>query len=61
MDLYLLEHLGSVYTNYIVLEYDFNIIGEYNYPINHCLIANKGVQLKDIKLVISHSGFSTMF
>lgn len=46
---------GSVVECYdLFLEYDLEIIGEFILPINHCLLAKKGTQKKDITTVYSH-------
>ena len=41
--------------HYLLPKYKLKIIGEYFHPVEHCLLANKGVRLKDIKFVRSHS------
>jgi prephenate dehydratase len=46
---------GSVLENYDLLQtYDLTIIGEVKLRIVHCLMANHGVKLKDIRRVYSH-------
>ncbi|MFL1897118.1 prephenate dehydratase [Aquimarina sp. 2-A2] len=46
---------GSIIPNYAYIdECDFNIIGEFYAPINHCLMALPGQKIKDIKEVHSH-------
>jgi prephenate dehydratase len=46
---------GSIYANYdLLLHYDLHIIGETQVRVEHCLIANAGVELADVKLVQSH-------
>jgi prephenate dehydratase len=46
---------GSVLENYDLLQrHDLTIIGEVKLRIVHCLMANHGVQLKDIRRVYSH-------
>jgi prephenate dehydratase len=46
---------GSVLENYDLLQrYDLTIIGEVKLRIVHCLMANRGVSLKDIRRVYSH-------
>ncbi|VVU94284.1 Aminotransferase class I and II [seawater metagenome] len=46
---------GSLHVNYdLLIKHNFFIVGEYNLPINHCLIANHGENLEDIKFITSH-------
>ena len=46
---------GSLHVNYdLLLKYDFKIIEEYNYPINHCLICLPKSNIKNINTVTSH-------
>jgi prephenate dehydratase len=35
-------------------EYDFEIIGEYFFKVNHTLLVNKGVKLEDVEKAYSH-------
>lgn len=41
--------------HYLLPKYKLKIIGEYFHKVEHCLLANKGVKLKDIKFVRSHA------
>ena len=46
---------GSVTQNYdLFLKYDLKVCGEVIVKIEHCLIANPGTALEDIKVVYSH-------
>ena len=46
---------GSVNRVYdLMMQYDFHIVRSVRVKIDHCLLANNGVQLSDIKEVISH-------
>jgi chorismate mutase/prephenate dehydratase len=46
---------GSIISIYDLLKkYNFNIVGEKNIEINHCLLARKKVKLEDVKIVYSH-------
>jgi prephenate dehydratase len=46
---------GSIHTNYdLLLRYDLNIIAEHEFRVEHFLMAQPGVQKKDIKKVLSH-------
>jgi chorismate mutase/prephenate dehydratase len=46
---------GSINQNYdLFLKYDLKVCGEVIVKINHCLIANPGTALADIKAVYSH-------
>jgi prephenate dehydratase len=38
----------------LLRQHDIFVIGEINYPVNHCLLGLKGQTLGDIKRVISH-------
>lgn len=38
----------------LFLKYNFKIIAEFNVSINHCLLVNKGTELKYLSKVYSH-------
>ena len=41
--------------HYLLPKYKLKIVGEYYLPVEHCLLANHGVSLKQISHVRSHS------
>ena len=41
--------------HYLLPKYKLKIIGEYFHKVEHCLLANKGVKLSNIKFVRSHA------
>ena len=41
--------------HYLLPKYKLKIVGEYYLPVEHCLLANHGVSIKQIKHVRSHS------
>lgn len=46
---------GSIHRNYdLLLRYGLHIVGEVKYAVRHCLLANRGVQIEDLKRVLSH-------
>ena len=47
---------GSVHEVYdLIMKHKVFVVGAMDLPINHCLCAKKGIELKDIKKVYSHS------
>lgn len=49
------SYAGSVVQNYDLLgKYGCYIVGELKLPIDHCLLANQGAEMSDIRKVYSH-------
>mmetsp|Transcript_20144 Transcript_20144/g.29768 ORF Transcript_20144/g.29768 Transcript_20144/m.29768 type:complete len:687 (+) Transcript_20144:16-2076(+) len=46
---------GSIHVNYdLLMRYNLFIIGEYEFRVEHCLMALKGTKISDLKKVLSH-------
>ncbi|XP_065866203.1 arogenate dehydratase/prephenate dehydratase 2, chloroplastic [Euphorbia lathyris] len=46
---------GSIHRNYdLLLRHTLHIVGEVKYAVHHCLLANHGVKVEDLKRVLSH-------
>ncbi|KAF7823455.1 arogenate dehydratase/prephenate dehydratase 2, chloroplastic-like [Senna tora] len=46
---------GSIHRNYdLLLRHRLHIVGEVKYAVRHCLMANYGIKLEDLKRVLSH-------
>lgn len=46
---------GSIHRNYdLLLRHELHIVGEVKYAVRHCLLANHGVKMEDLKRVLSH-------
>ena len=46
---------GSIHRNYdLLLEHELPIVGEVELPVDHCLLAQRGTRLDDVKTVYSH-------
>ncbi|KAK8683284.1 hypothetical protein V6N13_039349 [Hibiscus sabdariffa] len=46
---------GSIHRNYdLLLRHNLHIVGEVKLAVHHCLLANHGVRVEDLKRVLSH-------
>jgi prephenate dehydratase len=46
---------GSVYRNYdLLLQYQLHIVAEYHLRVRHCLLALPGVEVGDLRQILSH-------
>ncbi|PKI52019.1 hypothetical protein CRG98_027671 [Punica granatum] len=46
---------GSIHRNYdLLLRHHLHIVGEVKLAVRHCLLANHGVKIEDLKRVLSH-------
>lgn len=46
---------GSIHRNYdLLLRHRLHIVGEVKLAVRHCLLANQGVKIEDLKRVLSH-------
>ncbi|KAM1148966.1 hypothetical protein ACFX14_029497 [Malus domestica] len=46
---------GSIHRNYdLLLRHSLHIVGEVKLAVRHCLLANHGVEIEDLKRVLSH-------
>lgn len=46
---------GSIHRNYdLLLRHRLHIVGEVKLAVRHCLLANHGVKVEDLKRVLSH-------
>lgn len=46
---------GSIHRNYdLLLRHRLHIVGEVKFAVRHCLLANHGVKVEDLKRVLSH-------
>ena len=47
---------GSIHRNYdLLLRHRLHIVGEVKFAVRHCLLANHGVKVEDLKRVLSHA------
>lgn len=46
---------GSIHRNYdLLLRHRLHIVGEVKFAVRHCLLANHGVKIEELKRVLSH-------
>lgn len=46
---------GSIHRNYdLLLHHKLEVVGEVYYSVRYCLLANHGVEIADLKRVLSH-------
>lgn len=46
---------GSIHRNYdLLLRHRLHIVGEVKFVVRHCLLANHGVKIEELKRVLSH-------
>ncbi|PKA56219.1 Arogenate dehydratase/prephenate dehydratase 2, chloroplastic [Apostasia shenzhenica] len=46
---------GSIHRNYdLLLRHSLHIVGEVKYALRHCLLANHGIKIDELKRVLSH-------
>ncbi|KAK6929230.1 Prephenate dehydratase [Dillenia turbinata] len=46
---------GSIHRNYdLLLRHSLHIVGEVQFPVRHCLLANHGVHIEELTRVLSH-------
>ncbi|XP_062172695.1 arogenate dehydratase/prephenate dehydratase 2, chloroplastic [Alnus glutinosa] len=46
---------GSIHRNYdLLLRHSLHIVGEVKFAVRHCLMANHGVKIEELKRVLSH-------
>lgn len=46
---------GSIHRNYdLLLRHSLHIVGEVKFVVRHCLMANHGLKLEDLRRVLSH-------
>ncbi|GMY10669.1 arogenate dehydratase/prephenate dehydratase 2, chloroplastic-like [Fagus crenata] len=46
---------GSIHRNYdLLLRHSLHIVGEVKFAVRHCLMANHGLKLEDLRRVLSH-------
>ena len=46
---------GSIHRNYdLLVQHSLHIVGEVRLEVHHCLLANPGVKIENLKSVMSH-------